>query len=55
MKLFWLKSNDLEAQGEGDVSELSLVRDKNGNWINEDTREIYAEIREAEEDDDADA
>ena len=49
----WLKSRDLEAQEDGDASELSLVRDKNGNWVNEVTGEIYVEIRESEDEDDA--
>lgn len=51
----WLKSSDLEVQGDGDASELSLIRDKNGNWVYEATGDLYAEVREAEDDDDADA
>lgn len=53
MNFFWAKNGDLEAQGDGDATALSLVRDKNGNWVNEVTGEIYVEIRESEDEDDA--
>lgn len=50
----WNKNIATEAQGDGDSSELSLVRDPRGNWINEATGEIYAKVVEPE-DGDADA
>ncbi len=58
MKLFWHRNVATEPQEDGNSSELSLVRDSRGNWIDEATGEIYARVEEPEDEDgdlDADA
>lgn len=56
MKLFWRKPKFTEPEGDGDASELSLIRDSRGNWVNEATGGIYAYANEPEDGDaDADA
>ena len=45
-----------EAQGFEKDEDIFLVRDARGNWINENTGEIFAQANEPEEDDeDADS